>query len=139
MKPLQKLIARVAKQYNIPPGVKKFPVNFMFQVYLFVFCKEITPNLTKNRSEGTLRYLLHRRYVEKAMESANFEDMVLQAVETCPHLASYLLTILCEIHNDPAEALKWSAKFDVPYAQWPYKLKKFVGDHSDESLKEILK
>lgn len=98
---------------------------------------EITPNLTRNRSEGTLRYLLHRRFNEQLMETANFNDMVQQAVETCPHLAPYLLTVLCDQYNNVAEAARWAKTFQVPVDQWPQVLLQFVALSDDEKFQTV--
>ncbi|KAH3795422.1 hypothetical protein DPMN_148972 [Dreissena polymorpha] len=91
-KPLSKLAVRLMKLYKIP--------------------QDLCPNIFKTRGCGALRYLLHKRYIEKSMGSGSWEEMIQGAVGDHSYLKEHLVEQLC-LYNDVSEALKWADYYSL--------------------------
>lgn len=98
-KPLGKLIARLTKQYNLPP--------------------ESCPNLNRKRSAGALQFLIHKRYIENGLGHESWREMVREAVGDNEDLH---LELVQSVNNsgDPQEALYWANAYGIPKHKQPY-------------------
>ncbi|XP_053380810.1 exonuclease mut-7 homolog isoform X2 [Mercenaria mercenaria] len=86
-KPLSKLAVRLLKLYKIP--------------------QEKCPNISNARLVGALRYLLHKRYIEKGMGAGSWEEMVRGAVGDNDYMKEQLIEQLA-LYNEVMEAAKWA-------------------------------
>lgn len=111
-KTVSKLEARLLKLYNLP--------------------MDTCPNLSEIRSEGALKYVLYKRYIEKNLNEANWSDLVLETVGENKRLHSELLVHLCS-YNDMDEAFKWAEILSVNKLHWPYALKHYKPNPSINS------
>ncbi|XP_045765586.1 exonuclease mut-7 homolog [Maniola jurtina] len=99
-KPLGKLVARLCNKFNIPIET----------------CK----NLSKNRTTGGLRYLIHQKYVEHNVSSSVWDDLVKDSLRQSG-CAQEFIDIL--VDYDTNEALKWASYFQLPEDTLPLALK----------------
>ncbi|XP_075992344.1 exonuclease mut-7 homolog [Anticarsia gemmatalis] len=100
-KPLGKLVARLCNKYNIPIET----------------CK----NLSKNRTTGGLRYLIHQKYQEHNVSASVWEDLVKDSLKQNASSGREFIDMLVEY--DPNEALKWASYLNMPEDLLPLALK----------------
>ncbi|CAH2104601.1 unnamed protein product [Euphydryas editha] len=100
-KPLGKLVARLCNKFNIPIET----------------CK----NLSKNRTRGGLRYLIHQKYVEHNVSSSVWDDLVKDSLRNNIECACEFVDML--VDYDTKEALKWATYFNVPELNLPLAIK----------------
>lgn len=79
------------------------------------------PNFVKSQKEGALKFLLHKRYVERTIGREAWVEMVLEVIENNENLVLKLIDNV--VIQDVKEALYWAQKFSVPKEKWPYRLK----------------
>ncbi|XP_031776933.1 exonuclease mut-7 homolog [Nasonia vitripennis] len=109
-KPISKLVARLAKLYNLPP--------------------EACPFLHKKRGEGALQFLVYKRYVDGSFSVESFREMAKEAVGSDPRLQAEILRSLVNANDNP-EALYFAQTYNVPRDQWPWHLENYVNDNPD--------
>lgn len=100
-KPLGKLVARLCNKFNIPIET----------------CK----NLSKNRTTGGLRYLIHQKYQEHNVSSSVWEDLVKDSLKQNAGSGQEFIDMLVEY--DPNEARKWAEYLNMPENLLPSALK----------------
>ncbi|XP_046587355.1 exonuclease mut-7 homolog isoform X1 [Neodiprion lecontei] len=101
LRPMNKLVGRLAKQYNLPP--------------------EYCPNLNQRRGEGALKFLIYKRYVDCKIRGESWNEMVRETVGTDSRLQFELVKSLAQA-NDTKEALRWAKDYKMPKDQWPWAL-----------------
>lgn len=82
-----KLAARLLKQFNLS--------------------MDMCPNIRDSRNMGSLKFLLHKRYIEKGMGSGGFEEMVRATVGDSAYLMEQLVENLAA-YNETDEAARWA-------------------------------
>lgn len=100
-KPLGKLVARLCNKFNIPIET----------------CK----NLSKNRTTGGLRYLIHQKYQEHNVSSSVWEDLVKDSLKQNAGSGQEFIDMLVEY--DRNEALKWASYLNMAENDLPEALK----------------
>ncbi|XP_046961107.1 exonuclease mut-7 homolog [Vanessa cardui] len=100
-KPLGKLVARLCNKFNIPI--------------------ETCENLSKNRTRGGLRYLIHQKYVQHNVSSSVWDDLVKDSLRNNTECAYEFIDMLIEY--DIKEALKWATYFEIPEISLPSALR----------------
>ncbi|XP_050362372.1 exonuclease mut-7 homolog [Nymphalis io] len=100
-KPIGKLVARLCNKFNIPI--------------------ETCQNLSKNRTRGGLRYLIHQKYIQHNVSSSAWDDMVKDSLKNNTECAYEFIDMLIEY--DIKEALKWATYFELPEISLPLALK----------------
>ncbi|CAH1644902.1 unnamed protein product [Spodoptera littoralis] len=100
-KPLGKLVARLCNKFNIPIET----------------CK----NLSKNRTTGGLRYLIHQKYQEHNVSSSVWEDLVKDSLKQNAGSGQEFIEMLVEY--DRNEALKWASYLNMAESELPLALK----------------
>ncbi|KAJ8729404.1 hypothetical protein PYW08_000985 [Mythimna loreyi] len=100
-KPLGKLVARLCNKFNIPIET----------------CK----NLSKNRTTGGLRYLIHQKYQEHNVSSSVWEDLVKDSLKQNAGSGQEFIEMLVEY--DRSEALKWASYLNMAESDLPLALK----------------
>lgn len=100
-KPLGKLVARLCNKFNIPI--------------------ETCRNLSKNRTTGGLKYLIHQKYQEHNVSSSVWEDLVKDSLRQNAGSANDFIDMLVEF--DKKEALKWAEYLKMPESELPLALK----------------
>lgn len=96
-KPLGKLVARLCNKYKVPIET----------------CK----NLSKNRTTGGLRYLIHQKYQEHNVSASVWEDLVKDSLKQNVGSAAEFIDMLTEY--DRKEALKWAMYLNMPECDYP--------------------
>ncbi|XP_060579875.1 exonuclease mut-7 homolog [Ruditapes philippinarum] len=91
-KPLSKLAVRLLKLYKIP--------------------QDMCPNISNVRGLGALRYLLHKRFIEKGMGAGSWEEMVRGAVGDNDFMKEQLVEQLA-LYNELEEAAKWASVYNL--------------------------
>ncbi|OWR44148.1 putative exonuclease mut-7 protein [Danaus plexippus plexippus] len=99
-KPLGKLVARLCNKFNVP----------------IESCK----NLSKNRTTGGLRYLIHQRYVEHNLSPSVWDDLVKDSLKQSTDCAKEFVDMLAMY--DINESLKWSSYFEISNDCLPHAL-----------------
>ncbi|XP_034829569.1 exonuclease mut-7 homolog [Maniola hyperantus] len=99
-KPLGKLVARLCNKFNIPIET----------------CK----NLSKNRTTGGLRYLIHQKYVEHNVSSSVWDDLVKDSLRQSGCAQEFIDML---VDYDTNEALKWASYFQLSEDTLPLALK----------------
>ncbi|CAG9784387.1 unnamed protein product [Diatraea saccharalis] len=100
-KPLGKLVARLCNKFNVP----------------IENCK----NLSKNRTTGGLRYLIHQKYQEHNVSSSVWDDLVKDSLRHNSESAREFIDMLLDY--DKNEALKWATYLNIPENDLPLTLK----------------
>ncbi|XP_012279441.1 exonuclease mut-7 homolog [Orussus abietinus] len=100
-RPMARLVARLAKTYNLSP--------------------DVCPNLNQRRGEGALQFLMYKRYMEGSMSVESWREMAREAVGNNTKLQTELVKILAGA-GDHEEALYWAKTYNVPKQQWPWSL-----------------
>nr|CAD7574286.1 unnamed protein product [Timema californicum] len=97
-KPLSKLVARLVKIHKLPP--------------------ETCPNLNYRRSEGALKFLVHKKFQDNSLSVDSWREMAREAVGNDPRLHRELVD---KVINQGAfkEAKYWVDEFDIPRSDWP--------------------
>ncbi|KAK3600347.1 hypothetical protein CHS0354_015943 [Potamilus streckersoni] len=102
-KPLSKLAVRLMKQYQVPT--------------------DLCPNIVNARGVGALRYLLHKKFIERSMGVGSWEDMVRNAVGENEYLKEQLVEqLFC--YNEVEEAIRWSMVYKLPDDKIPERVRK---------------
>lgn len=96
-KPLGKLVARLCNKFNIPIET----------------CK----NLSKNRTTGGLRYLIHQKYQEHNVSSSVWEDLVKDSLKQNAGSGKEFIEML--VDYDQNEALKWASYLNMTERELP--------------------
>ncbi|XP_023939139.2 exonuclease mut-7 homolog [Bicyclus anynana] len=99
-KPLGKLVGRLCNKFNIPV--------------------ESCKNLSKNRTTGGLRYLIHQKYVENNVSSSVWDDLVKDSLQQSGCAQEFIDML---VDYDTNEALKWASHFKIPDNSLPLALK----------------
>ncbi|XP_068621325.1 exonuclease mut-7 homolog [Battus philenor] len=107
-KPLGKLVARLCNKYNIPIET----------------CK----NLSKNRTLGGLRYLIHQKYIDRNVSSAVWDDLVKDSLQQNSEAAKEFISVL--IDYDIREAAKWVHYLNLPETVLPHSFQKLSLSHT---------
>ncbi|XP_049867285.1 exonuclease mut-7 homolog [Pectinophora gossypiella] len=100
-KPLGKLVARLCNKFNVP----------------IESCK----NLSKNRTTGGLRYLIHQKYQEHNVSSSVWDDLVKDSLKQSAGSAQEFIDML--VDYDKKEALKWAQYLKLPENDLPLALR----------------
>ncbi|CAD0196138.1 unnamed protein product [Chrysodeixis includens] len=100
-KPLGKLVARLCNKFNIPIET----------------CK----NLSKNRTTGGLRYLIHQKYQEHNVSTSVWDDLVKDSLKQNAGSGQEFIEMLVEY--DRTEALKWASYLNMAESELPLALK----------------
>ncbi|XP_059060538.1 exonuclease mut-7 homolog [Achroia grisella] len=100
-KPLGKLVGRLCNKYNIPIET----------------CK----NLSKNRTTGGLKYLIHQKYQEHNVSLSVWEDLVKDSLKQNVESAHEFIDML--IDYDRNEALKWAKYLNLTENHLPLALR----------------
>ncbi|KAM3964662.1 exonuclease mut-7 homolog [Aphomia sociella] len=100
-KPLGKLVARLCNKFNIPIET----------------CK----NLSKNRTTGGLKYLIHQKYQEHNVSSSVWEDLVKDSLKQNAESAIEFIDML--VGYDRKEALKWASYLNIDDNNLPLALR----------------
>lgn len=110
-KPLGKLVARLCNKFNIPIET----------------CK----NLSKNRTTGGLRYLIHQKYVEHNVSSSVWDDLVKDSLQQSGCVSEFVDML---VDYDTNEALKWASYFQLPENSLPLALQNMSleEEHNEE-------
>lgn len=103
-KPLGKLVARLCNKFNIPIET----------------CK----NLSKNRTTGGLRYLIHQKYQEHNVSSSVWEDLVKDSLKQNAGSGQEFIEMLVEY--DRNEALKWASYLNMAENDLPLALRELT-------------
>ncbi|XP_053972277.1 exonuclease mut-7 homolog isoform X1 [Hylaeus volcanicus] len=98
-KPMTKLVGRFVKMYNLP--------------------LENYHNLNKKRSEGTVHFLIHKRYNDGSFSTASWREMAQEAVGNDRQVQLDMIRMLINV-KDAKEGLYWARHFDIPKEQWPW-------------------
>ncbi|CAH0404842.1 unnamed protein product [Chilo suppressalis] len=109
-KPLGKLVARLCNKFNIP----------------IENCK----NLSKNRTTGGLRYLIHQKYQEHNVSSSVWDDLVKDSLRQNSDSAQEFIDMLLDY--DKNEALKWASYLNIPTSDLPLSLRDLSLEDSPE-------
>ncbi|KAJ7308081.1 hypothetical protein JRQ81_008586 [Phrynocephalus forsythii] len=81
----------------------------------------LCPNVVNQRHLGTLKYLLHKRFVEKTMTHENWMDHVQSTVGKNPWLQEKLVQLLVR-HGGLGVAAWWARHYGLPKERLPYGL-----------------
>lgn len=100
-KPLGKLVARLCNKFNIPIET----------------CK----NLSKNRTTGGLRYLIHQKYQEHSISASVWDDLIKDSLRQNADSAQEFIDMLLDY--DKNEALKWAEYLNLSDTDLPVALK----------------
>lgn len=100
-KPLGKLVARLCNKFNIPI--------------------ETCRNLSKNRTTGGLRYLIHQKYQENNVSLSVWDDLVKDSLRQSADSAKEFIDMLTDY--DKKEAMKWAEYLHIPKSDLPLALK----------------
>lgn len=100
-KPLGKLVARLCSKFKVP----------------IESCK----NLSKNRTTGGLRYLIHQKYQLNNVSSSVWDDLVKDSLRQNADAAQEFIDML--VDYDKNEALKWAMYINLPENNLPLALK----------------
>lgn len=100
-KPLGKLVARLCNKFNIPI--------------------ETCRNLSKNRTTGGLRYLIHQKYQENNVSLTVWDDLVKDSLRQSADSAKEFINMLTDY--DKKEAMKWAEYLHIPNSELPLALK----------------
>lgn len=100
-KPLGKLVARLCNKFNIPI--------------------ETCTNLSKNRTIGGLRYLIHQKYIENNVSLSVWDDLVKDSLRQSAGSAKEFIEML--IVYNRKEAMKWAEYLQIPENELPLALK----------------
>lgn len=100
-KPLGKLVARLCNKFNIPIET----------------CK----NLSRNRTTGGLRYLIHQKYQEHNVSSSVWDDLVKDSLRQNAGSAQEFIDML--VDYDKNEARKWADYLNIPENNLPLALR----------------
>ncbi|XP_028159293.1 exonuclease mut-7 homolog [Ostrinia furnacalis] len=103
-KPLGKLVARLCNKFNIP----------------IESCK----NLSKNRTTGGLRYLIHQKYQEHNVSSSVWDDLVKDSLRQNAGSAQEFIDMLMDY--DKNEARKWADYLNIPTDNLPLALREMT-------------
>lgn len=103
-KPLGKLVARLCNKFNIPIET----------------CK----NLSKNRTTGGLRYLIHQKYQEHNVSMSVWDDLVKDSLRQNAGSAQEFIDML--VDYDKNEARKWANYLKLPDKDLPLALREMT-------------
>ncbi|KAL3871620.1 hypothetical protein ACJMK2_039607 [Sinanodonta woodiana] len=102
-KQLGKLAVRLMKQFQVPT--------------------DLCPNIVNARGVGALRYLLHKKFIERSMGEGSWEDMAQHAVGDSEYLKEQLVEqLFC--YNEIEEAVRWSVVYKLPDDKIPVRVRK---------------
>ncbi|XP_072936683.1 exonuclease mut-7 homolog [Epargyreus clarus] len=113
-KTLSKLVARLCNKFNIPIQT----------------CK----NLSKNRTTGGLKYLIHQKYIENNVSSLVWDDRVKDSLKQNADAGIVFIDML--VDHDCHEALKWAAYLNIPKDDLPLALKELSLKEEDCTAEE---
>ncbi|WAR30235.1 MUT7-like protein [Mya arenaria] len=74
--------------------------------------EDLCPNISNARGVGALRYLLHKRYIEKGMGSGSWEEMIEGAVGENNYMKEQLVEQLA-LFSEVVEAVKWANYYQL--------------------------
>lgn len=106
-RPMSKLVARLAKKYQID--------------------ETLTPNLSYSKSRSYMHYL-YKRFKDGKMSRDSFRELVKDAATTT--VLRYDLVANISSHGDREEALYWVKLYKIPTDQWPPSLFVHESDHN---------
>ncbi|XP_055843854.1 exonuclease mut-7 homolog [Episyrphus balteatus] len=109
-RPMSKLVARLAKKYQIDD--------------------QLTPNLSYSKSRSYM-YYLYKRFKDGEMSRDSFRELVKDAATTT--VLKYDLVANISSHGDREEALYWVKLYQIPTEQWPPTLYVDDSDHNTSS------
>ncbi|XP_063529874.1 exonuclease mut-7 homolog [Cydia strobilella] len=112
-KPLGKLVARLCNKFKVPIET----------------CK----NLSKNRTTGGLRYLIHQKYEENNLSTAVWDDLIKDSLRQNTDSAHEFIDML--VAYDKNEALKWASYLNLQENLLPAVLREMT-IQSDEAEPE---
>lgn len=93
---------------------------------------ELCPQTSTRQSASGLRYLIHRKYDDNAIEEANWEEMVRLAVADSPALHLELVELLYKV-SDAEAAATWAVRYAVPIERLPSGLAQLVVQYGNQS------
>ncbi|XP_063000892.1 exonuclease mut-7 homolog [Elgaria multicarinata webbii] len=116
-------IQNITRQYQ---GVRPEKINYRtLNKMVFRFLEKykldpaLCPNVINQRHLGTLKYLLHKRFVEKTMTQENWADHVQSTVQGSQWLQEQLVHLLVRYCGLEAAAT-WALRYDLPADKLPY-------------------
>ncbi|XP_055913414.1 exonuclease mut-7 homolog isoform X2 [Eupeodes corollae] len=109
-RPMSKLVARLAKKYQID--------------------EQLTPNLSYSKSRSYM-YYLYKRFKDGKMSRDSFRELVKDAATTT--VLKYDLVANISSHGDREEALYWVKLYQIPTDQWPSTLYVDDGEHNSSN------
>lgn len=89
---LSKLAVRLMKLYRVP--------------------QELCPNISNVRGLGAIKFLMHKRFIERGMGQGSWEEMIRNAVGESKYLQEQLVEQLA-LFNEVTEATKWAEVFQL--------------------------
>ncbi|KAL7299335.1 hypothetical protein TKK_0007911 [Trichogramma kaykai] len=115
IKSIAKLVARLAKQFNLPP--------------------EACPYLHKKRGAGAVQFLVYKRYVDCSLSADSFREMVKEAIGDDTRMQ--LNVVITLSGNDVPEAYNFAKFYNIPKSDWPLPLTIYEKDnrktHTDDT------
>ncbi|XP_014209348.1 exonuclease mut-7 homolog [Copidosoma floridanum] len=109
-KSISKLVARLAKLYNVP--------------------HDVCPNLNKKRGEGAIQFLIYKRYVEASLSVESWREMAKEAIGSDSSLQVEVIRSLANV-NDPAEAYYFVQFYSISRDEWPWNVRQYVDENPD--------
>lgn len=95
-------MGRFSKMFKIPP--------------------ELIPNYNKKKNEGTLNFLLYKRFIENSFGDESWKEMVQEAVGNVEELQKELVYQVAQ-YGEIDEALKWAHFYNIDKKDWPYSVR----------------
>ncbi|XP_042334421.1 exonuclease mut-7 homolog isoform X2 [Sceloporus undulatus] len=118
-------IKEVTRKYHGLSGVRPEKVNHrLLNRMVFRFLDKyqldpaLCPNVVNQRHLGTLRYLLHKRFVEKTMTQENWADHVQSTVQENQWLQEQLVHLLVR-YGGPETSARWALHYGLPKDSLP--------------------
>uniref|UniRef100_A0ACB8F0A7 Uncharacterized protein n=1 Tax=Sphaerodactylus townsendi TaxID=933632 RepID=A0ACB8F0A7_9SAUR len=116
----------VTKQYQGVPNIRAEKINHkMLSKLVFRFLDKysldpaLCPNAINQRSMGTLRYLVHKTFVEKTMTEESWADHVQCTIGNNPLLQEKLVQLLVG-YNHLNAAATWALHYNLPEERLPW-------------------
>ncbi|KAL4617371.1 hypothetical protein GN956_G21415, partial [Arapaima gigas] len=88
---------------------------------LFSFDSALCPNSVTKRKLDSLKYLMHKTFVEKGMSEESWSDHVQATVAESPELQAQLVGLLVKYRQHKLAA-QWSLQYGVPKERLPYRV-----------------
>ncbi|KAF7241086.1 hypothetical protein EYD10_12475 [Varanus komodoensis] len=119
-------ITDIVRQYQGLPNVRTEKINYrMLNKMVFKFLNKynldpaLCPHVVNQRHMGTLKYLLHKRFVEKSMTQEIWADHIQSTVQDNRWLQEQLVQLLVRYCGLEAAA-RWALHYSLPEDSLPY-------------------